>query len=249
MARNLTSYLNLMKHGLGKTPDSRHLLIDTFNDAGRALFTLAQGAPHFHHWTWAVKYNYTLTIPGGQVEELELPMDFGSLIQIDFNDITAGAIIPTNVGELTRLRRAPTVDAMQVFIAFDVGRKQSNGSGPPVPVAAFWPPRADPLTNVSLTYRRTWADMDAGDANRIPDVPPDYERLLTLLARAYAVHIEDQAMANEDENVVAELARLVAMDAGKQVNYGAPAHSVRGTARARGNMMNENWYGRSIVRP
>lgn len=38
MARTVNDYISLMSHALGKTPDSRHALIDTFNDAARYVF-------------------------------------------------------------------------------------------------------------------------------------------------------------------------------------------------------------------
>lgn len=251
MPRTLNDYLGLMRHGLGKTPDSRHSLLQTFNDAGRALFSLAEGEPHFHEWSWTTRFGVPFTLPGGMVDTVELPADFGAIIGINFENATVGVINPTDLAHLTRLRRNETSDPLRIFVAFDVGQQQPNGSTPPRKVAAFWPRRETELSGITMSYRRTWVDMLENDLNRYPDIPAEFERLLVCLSRAYAVHTEDQADAHEDTEVVNELARLVRVDGGKQVNFGPPTHSVRRAAAARGAVPGgaETWYGRRIIRP
>lgn len=249
MARNLNAYLDLMGHGLGKTPDSRHLLIDDFNDAGRALFQLAEGAPHFHSWSWVVRQGETFALPGGLVEEVALPADFGSYIAITFNRNSVRSIIPTTPEALAEFRRSFSTGSQSTWICFDVGSKQSNSQQPPAKVAAFWPPRDSALTDLRLTYRRTWVDMGTDDGNTYPDIPSEYERLMSLLARSYAVHIEDQTQAFEDQEVQRELARLVMVDAGKSPNKGQVTQSVRRRAGSRGSIMNSPFWGNPISRP
>lgn len=244
--RTLQSYLDLMSHGLGKTPDSRHLLIDTFNDAGRALFGLASGAPHFHQWTWAVRDNVAFTLPGGLVSEVALPRDFGTLVSIIHERNFVGRIVPTTMANLANLRRNVTSSPLITYIAFGVGSKQGNSQQGPDKIAAFWPPRSDPFVNLRLTYRREWVDFEPTDLNAIPDTPAQFDRLLSLLARAYAIHFEDQAEADEDRQVVAELDRMVNYDALRQTNVGRAEHSVNRAGQI--NSLESNWYGLKIIR-
>lgn len=247
MARNLNSYIQLMGHGLGKVPDSRHLLIDTFNDAGRALFTIAENPPWYHSWSWTVRDNVEFSIPGGQVQECELPSDFSSLVDLGFQNTFVGQIVTCTAQELNMARRSVQVDPLRVWICFDVGSRQKNKTSAPRNVAAFWPPQTDAITGLSLSYRRDWVDMTENDLKAIPDIPTSYERLLVLLSRAYAVNTEDQAAAFEDSIIAQEIMGLVTSDAGKQPSKGKATHSVR--ARAGSGRGLSSWWGRPIIRP
>lgn len=244
--RTLQKYLDLMTHGLGKTPDSRHLLIDTFNDAGKALYTLAEGAPYFHSWSWLTADNVDFTIPGGSVERVELPADFGTFLSLGFRSAPGRSVQTVDMSTLNRLRQAtPIVNSRTVYMCFDVGESQANGESTPKKIAAFWPAREDDLTGLELVYRRTWVDMAQADGNRIPNIPAEWDRLLVLLSRAFAIHIEDQAAAMEDENVKPELDRLVHFDAGRMPNKGGPPlHSVR----ARASNRIDAWYPSGLTR-
>lgn len=247
MPRTVTDYLNLMRHGLGKTPDARHSLINDFNDAGRALFTAAEGNPWYHSWSWLVRDKVPFTVPGGLVEEVELPEDFGSLVALEFDNTFIGHVETITAAGLAQMRRHPgSIDALRLYICFDVGKKQATKTSVPKTVAAFWPPRDAAQTGISLTYRRAWVDMTTNDGSAIPDIPPDYERLLMLMSRAYAIHLEDQTAAFEDEQVKAEINALAISDSGRQPNKGRAHWSVRAAAGTR-NL--ENWYGRRIIRP
>ena len=252
--RTLQNYIDLMSHGLGKTPDVRHQLVQTFNDAGRALFTCCEGAPFQHSWGWILRDNVPFTIPGNQVQEVQLPDDFGTFVSLEYQRSFVGRVVTTTPGELNRVRRIFNVDPLRIYICFDVGEKQLNAQQGPRKVAAFWPPRDDDQTGLMLTYRRTWVDAEVNpqtlnlvDPNAVPDIPQEYERLLVLLARAFAVHIEDQAEAFESQAIQQEVARLVDWDAGKQINKGPPMHSVMARATRIGSF--PAWYGRPITGP
>lgn len=243
--RTLQNYLDLMSHGLGKTPDSRHSLFYDLNDAGRALFTLAEGDPFNHSWSWITRDHVNFMLPGNLVEQVVLPDDFSSLVSLQFDRTFVGRVIPTTLGELNRMRRTANFGTFLIYICFDVGEQQLNGSQPPRKVASFWPPQAVGRTNLQLIYRRTWVDMTSTDVNRIPDFPQEWDRLFAMLCRAYAIQLEDQTNPFEDQLVQTELARLVNYDAGKQPNKGRPTHSVR--ARALGSSSNQ-FYGHLIPR-
>lgn len=245
--RNVTDLINLMKHGLGRIPDSRHRLIDTLNDAGRALFHVAEQGPWFHQWNWLVRDNVDFTLPGGSVEEVELPADFGSLVAINKADTLVGGIQQISAAKLSLLRRSVSVTQLRSYICFEVGSTQATGDATPRKVAAFWPPRTDALTGLTLTYVRAWVDLVESDGQRIPDIPQIFDRLLMLMARAYAIHLEDQAEAAEDPLVVNEINRLVQHEATMQPNFGRPTHSVM--ARAHSGLASHPWYGQRIIRP
>ena len=250
--RTVQRYIDLMRHGLGKTPKATHLIIEDLNDAGRFLFRAAESAPHFHSWSWLTADNVDFTIPGGSVTTIKLPKDFGQFIDLHFENTFVGQVVPTTPAQLNLLRRSIVTDPMTSYITFDVGASQPTADSEPGKYASFWPPREEETTGLKLVYRRSWVDIDvkedgeADDANAVPDFPQEYERLFVMICRAYAIEIEDQAEAFESGAVERELKQLVASDAGKQVIYNRATHSVMGRARSWG--ARDPWYGRRVVK-
>lgn len=248
--RTLARYIDLIRHGLGGTPDSRVNLYEIFNDAGRALFYIAEGPPYYHSWSWIVRDNVPFTIPGdatNTVQEVELPADFDSIVSLEFEDSFVGRVVQVPPETLNRIRRNTPTDPLAVYICFEVGSKQASKDAEPKNVAAFWPPRSSPLTGMRISYRRSWVDMESTDVNAIPDIPAKYERLLEMLSRGYAIHVQDQTDAFEDRAVTAEVQNLVNNDTGRQIYNGQASHSVRASAGR--TQFDHSWYGRRITRP
>src|SRR5688572_30740696 len=99
----VSDYISLMKHCLGKVPDSRHSLYETFNRAGRQLFT---------EWDWG-------WLSGGPVDIkavadqnwIKLPPDFSAIQEayIDRESDSSGSysnVILATLDDITRRRQS-----------------------------------------------------------------------------------------------------------------------------------------------
>jgi len=224
--------VDLMRHALGKTPDARHDLWATYNRAGREVFSLPQQPPHYHRWSWSVRYNQRLNIqPNSDV--VFLPDDFDALISIETDDTTADGVHLTEVGDLHRLRASNVSSGLGLYVAIDAGYRRPDPSAPPRRVAALWPVPTEARTDVSATYYAAWEDVRSDQSANYPPVPPECESLLVAVARMHALAIENQSIDVEGALVQSELLRLVTADAGRQVDYGRPNHSVLTAAKSR----------------
>ncbi len=220
--RNVQSYLDLMRHALGKVPNSLHVQIDTFNDAGRALVNA-------HAWTWRSRPPIAVLIKADETT-FQLPEDFGEMISMEIADSVEFRVIPTSVADIEMRRAVAIFDSLTLYVAFDVGgsqttRDQSSNSR----VAEIYPVQASDRTDIRLHYRATWLDCTADDTKRVPNIPRDWERSLVLFSRAFVQDIENQQDPYENKVLFGpegEIARLKRADASKQVDMGQPLHSV-----------------------
>lgn len=273
----------LMTHALGKTPDPRHNLYTTYNQAGRALFTR-------YPWSWRTSQPTYFTFTGG-VDELALPSDCDVVktvtpvdgVQTRIRVVTSSDLVTyksqlrvitpdyivstseyqTGTPPTRRARIYPTpsannltnvtyTSATKTFtypsgvggafpktfyvgatIAVVSGTGLTPGSYVITAVTATTVVIADVIgagtpTNVviniggldtTLIYTRTWIDASDPGAGT-PNIPPDWERALILMARAFSMHIENQTTSVEDATCTAEINRLIALDIEKQLNIG-----------------------------
>ena len=220
--RNVQSYLDLMRHALGKVPNSRHVIIDTFNDAGRAMVNA-------HGWSWRNRPPANLLIRAGDTTVL-LPADFGELISMEISDSVEFRVIPTSVADIEHRRAVAIFDSLTIWMAFDVGASQVTRDQPAnSKVAEIYPAQESDRTDVRLHYRATWIDCTAADTKRVPNIPRDWERSLVLFSRAFVQDIENQQDPYENQALFGpngEIARLKRADASTQVDLGQPLHSV-----------------------
>lgn len=220
--RTTQDYLDIMAHALGKTPDSRHKLIHDLNDAGRAL-VLA------HEWAWRTRAGVTLDIVAGQ-DYVELPDDFGSVVDVSVLNSTVYTIHLTTVEDINNKRAWEQFDAINLFMAFDVGADgETDQDGVEENRALIWPTPQTARSDIKLTYRKKWSDLEAEDPDRVPSIPRDFERSLVLFARSFAVDIENQVDPYENQalfGATGEIQRLILNDAGRQTNMGPPKHNV-----------------------
>lgn len=232
MARTLKQYLDLMKHALGKTPDSRHRLIDTFNDAGRALVTA-------YPWRWRVSPPVVLPIVAGQ-SWIELPADFGQVQSLYFEGSQITRVIQTTLADINSRRQWQEFEPGALWITFEGSDRQTvDDTGQPHRRADIYPTQADGRTDLRMSYLRGWVDMREDDENKVPEIPANWERSLVLFARSFAVEIENQTDPYEVQALFGpsgEIARLVAEDAGRQRNMGRPTHSVAAAAYGAGGL-------------
>jgi hypothetical protein len=275
--------IDLMKHALGKTPDSRHDLWQTYNTAGRALFSA-------HAWTWKFSNAAAFTFTGGSAS-LALPAQCDAVTDIYAQNGIVTRMKVVDINELYRMRSQSQVSTPDYFVATE---DWANGTPPTRRIHIYPTPMANNLSAVTYTsatktftypggtggafpktftvggtitvvsgtgltpgtytitattattividdsigsgtptdvvlniggldtyisYTRTWVDAVDPGAGR-PNIPPDWERALILMARAFAAHIENQTTGVEDQAVNAEIDRLIRLDGEKQPNLG-----------------------------
>ena len=224
--RTTGDYIDLIEHALGKTPDSRHLLIDDFNDAGRALV-------NDHAWSWRTRNNVTIEIPADSTFAI-LPEDFGEIVDIRISG-SLTTVTQTSVSEINRMRAFGQFDAYSLFIAFDDGFDSTNGSdGTQQTHAIIYPSQSTARSDLTISYRAKWVDMESNDLERVPFIPRDWERALLLFARSFAISLENQNDPYENQALfgpMGEIERLKTLDATRQTNYGQPTHNVLSRGR------------------
>ncbi len=226
--RTTQDYLDMMAHALGKTPDSRHKLINTLNDAGRALV-------NSHEWTWKTRAGKVLELVANQ-DYIDLPDDFGAVISVTSVGGSPIVIHQTTVEDIANRRSWDNFDSLNLFIAFNVGGEGlTDEDGVSENRALLWPTPQTARSDLRLSYRTRWVDLEAEDPDRVPVIPRDWERSLMLFANAFAWDTENKANPYENEalfGATGEIQRLILLDAGKQSDQGRPAHSVISRSRA-----------------
>lgn len=218
----LTQHLDSMRHALGKRPNSRHRLIDSFNQAGQALYA-------HHEWSWKNRGPEQLVIPAG-ASQIPLPEAFGQIIDVAVNNSTVFDVVMVAVPTIMRMRSNLGYESQRMYLAFRTGSEQATLSSPAnqPKLAEVWPVQDSERTDVSIFYRAEWFDMDeTTHAKAVPPIPAMWERALMLWARKNAIEIENQEQAPESGPLEQELSRLVGYDAGIQPNMGRPLNRVR----------------------
>jgi len=225
--RTTQDYLDMMGHSLGKTPDSRHKLIDTLNDAGRALVNA-------HEWTWKTRSGKVLELVAGQ-DYVDLPADFGAVLSVTSVGGSPISIHLTSIEDIAMRRAWDNYDSLNLFIAFESGSEGlTDEDGVVENQAPVWPTPASARSDLRLAYRSKWVDLESEDPDRVPVIPRDWERSLMLFANAFAWDIENKTDPYENQALfgpTGEIQRLIILDAGKQQNHGRPSHSVMARSR------------------
>jgi len=235
-----------MRHRLGKTPASRHKLIDNLNEAGRELFQAGMDSRFgFHTWSWTANENVPLPIKSGE-ELVELPADFGTLIGVQEENRVVGSVQLSSVAHMLELRADTTVSPLTIWLAFDVGPKDAgNFADTEVDTdrqyAAIYPVQESDRDDIRINYTRRWQDYPVGDdalssastaeLQRVPNIPPEWDRALKLLCMAMAFEDENDMPSPDYARYEREIARLVTYDSARQTEYGYAAYSVRDRAR------------------
>lgn len=222
-----SEYIGLMKHGLGKTPDSRHNLWQTFNRAGRQLVTS-------HDWVWRKHGPVDLPAVAGQ-RFIILPEDFGRVETVNVDNATSANFFRVQQTTTTHIQqlyqhRLPLGD-VGFYIAFPNYIPQRSLEEGPVRKADVYPqPDTDGNPTLKVIYSRTWIDIAEGDDDAIPNVPPDFQEALVAAARALAWRIEMQSPAFEEGELAEEIERLKLEDGGVQTKY---SHMIGGASSRR----------------
>lgn len=226
-------YIEMMGHALGKTPDSRHQLYDTLNQAGRALWTAGMRQPFIHEWSWTKKTNKTIEIPA-LVDAVVLPRDFGNYQSAKLSTTAAGSVLVIDRDKMQEYRSLQSTPSLNLYLCFDSEPVQLRGTGPARKTMQVYPQQSAARTDLKVTYRAQWAEIDASDADATPPFDPDYERLFMMVARAFAVETENRRDPFEKGPIAEELERLVLLDLMHQPQISQPDASAMRSSRMRG---------------
>lgn len=232
--RSGQDYINLMRHALGKVPDSRLDLWAALNDSGRKLYTCAEVKPWFHTWTWAVRVNQTISVPANE-PRFRLEDNFGEVLDVDYASSQTGKVVIVGPEELARLRRSQITPTAVMYVCFDRGSAQKNRAQPMPREAEVWPVQSARV-DLRLTSQQMWRELDSGSPNDLPLIPVEWEALLVLIARSWAWKLANSSTLADEAEIPAEIDRLVTFDTNKQTFVGRPNHSVMASARRSGRM-------------
>lgn len=206
----IAQHIGLMQHAVGATPDSRHDLYETFNRAGRYLY-------NYFPWSWRLKLASLVPVSGD--ENIPLPSDFEQLesVQIDGSTDRIGLVdLPTIHAARHRDAYAGPGYLMHVAPYTTI----STG-GAVARFAILYPvPTANGVPDIEIWYRRAWPGYTSANNANNPSIPLEFENALVMLARAYAMHLQDQAAAFEDQKAIEELERLKAVDISRSPTQG-----------------------------
>jgi len=208
-----SDYIGLMQHCLGKTPDSRHNLYETFNRAARALVTA-------HSWSWRMAGPIALETVANQAF-IDLPADFMRVLSV--YTPSAGAVQRVNLASLETIANIRSLSSSyvgtgEIYAYFPSWSTLEQGVTPRAELAPI--PTTNAASAFQMFYLRGWHNIDASEVDALPKIPPEFEHALVLMCRAFANNIENQDVALEDTAVGNEIARLKAEDSQKQVNFG-----------------------------
>lgn len=229
-------YISMMGHGLGKTPDARHSLYETLNQAGRAFWTCGMRQPFMHEWSWAQRVNRTIEVPA-LVDQVVLPRDFGSPIALRLSTTSNGSVIQVDSDKMQEYRSLQSTPSLSLFLCFDSPPVQFKGTGPTRETLQVYPQQSAARTDLRVTYRSKWPEIDASDADATPPIDPDFERLFMMIARGFAIETENRTQMFEAGPIASELERLVLVDLDKQPKIRQPDASALRSSRSRGPSM------------
>jgi hypothetical protein len=160
---------------------------------------------------------------------IDLPPDFGELLAVCTKNNAISNIVPTSLEELAWRRGYVYSTAFDRLYrcALSFPGQATPDDAQPVPRLEIWPrPTAsNPAGDLTLTYRAGpidlvyEADDDSNATDTVPNIPPKFERLLTLLARLFAQGYEEE-LIQEDPIIQAEAAMLVEADGRQTMNLG-----------------------------
>lgn len=209
-------HLDLMRHALGKIPSSRHVLLDTYNRAGRALFTA-------HPWSWREVGPVELPAVANQ-DYIDLPLDFGGVRTCTLPGPSTLGVVMTTVSEIMNLRASlDTVGGFgaRIWVAFPQWKRPANHTSQVTPRALIYPtPLTDGSPTLSVIYDCRWPEFTSTQLDQQPPLPDDFEQALIYIARGYACQIEDGRPTSDLDAYAAELNRLIAEDGGRQASTG-----------------------------
>lgn len=213
MANPLTvaQYTARIEHAIGnESPATGFSTLEILNEALRALFGYAD-------WSWRLRSPALLSLVASQ-EYVALPSDFGTsgeLLSIHSVWSPVSVVSKVSLADIATMRGMPLNNTFQYYVALSNPTQTSASVRPGTPRLEIWP---TPGSNVSNAFRITYKSgpVDLSLTTDVPNIPREYENVLTLLARAYAMRYEYGSDAQETLAELAsaekEIRRLMEMD-------------------------------------
>lgn len=211
MRRTAQQIVDLISHGLGKTPDARNDLWQVVNDAGRQLVTSRD-------WPWRTAVAVPLFTVAGQ-EWLEIPADYGGDPTVTAD--SGFPVQPASYAQIQQLRSVSQVTGTSGwYVTFEAYAVQPSQSGTPKPRMDIFPTPTATGPWGQLVYKRGWRELLQADPTLFPSTPPEYDAALYLLARGIAEVLENQSESIESGRAQAEIERLWVWECSKKTNHG-----------------------------
>lgn len=213
--RTFAEYKAEVEHVLGNAPSEG---ITTAGIVADALNTLCA----MRAWKWRRGGPVTADLTADQ-EYVELPLDFGELVTIEYPGTVLRGMIPTTMATIERLRASTVSPSLFGFyFAINIGNIDENlpEDGLSVPTLELYPtPNSDVTDALRITYLRDVPEME--DDDDMPQIPIYMDRALALLGRAIACELEDDDDASASRRAFdRELAQCIRRDGGAQSKYG-----------------------------
>lgn len=206
--------IDLMEHGAGAAPDSRHNLYQTLNRAGRFLCA-------YSGWSWTVAGPVYLATAADS-RFIRLPDDFRQLIAITAPGSAFG-IVQLDQVRMMQLHSAGAGGYGRWYISVPPHFTPSGSSPIPIKEAMVYPvPETSDPRAFELLYTREWPNIatNGSEDGRLLPIPDLFENVLIMLARAYTLDLQDQAESHEMARAMSELALLKSQDAANQPIHG-----------------------------
>lgn len=189
-------------------------LMACLNDAGRQLLTE-------HPWGWLDDESETVTLLDG-VGSYDLP---GNVLSLESAGFVGGGsrtvkLVPLQTVRDLRKRTAYSTEPTAFMVALGGGVQRTPGL-PAVRTLEVCPEPGTGTPSLTLGVKRGWLDLTEDDPDRVPALPPHFDRALFLGARVKAWRDQKNTPAPDQAEYEAEIGRLMQVDDREQPDMGA----------------------------
>lgn len=160
--------------GTGATAGDYAIASRVSDDAITLATSIGSGADGQSDITGAIAFPY-----------VNLPADFGLLIDIESTNNHTRQVTLTSLGHLETLRGDIVEATLDYFVALEFPTQTSASAAPPQARLSIYPPPAsDAAGALSLVYRAGWVELS--NPSQVANIPPQFDALLVELVRAFA---------------------------------------------------------------
>lgn len=213
--KNAGWYITQMKHRVGSnTWDSRVDPWDVFNLAGADL---ADARP------WSLLHTTVKVQAVAGQDFIPMPHDFAEIVSATVEGIGVGGVQLVSPDTIRKLAQRGRTYVGWWFLAVDGSLPQTSAGVPALVRASIYPTPSEAASpTISLTYRRRWVDLvESVDDDRVPNLPRQFHRALTLACRVWAwEYLKPEQEAPDRAAYMAEIERLWTSGELTQTDFG-----------------------------